>query len=186
MVAGHRRDKQKFLLRLGSCGLKLLFEMEQFAKRPLPNHSLDDWNGAAINCRGCEAKRGLVIAARQSLEKLCRSGEISPSSGIGDRIDGVLEPRPRGIGQGPYRSQGDMSEFMHFIRERRHPRSPFPVAPAHCPYMLPIHSPAASRPHPGFPGQNYPLPLATSTTWAGIATGKMRPGASGSFVWTKF
>src|ERR1700730_7368238 len=48
VMARHGRDDQKLLPRLGSPSVKLLFKMEELAKRPLPGDVLDNRNDFAV------------------------------------------------------------------------------------------------------------------------------------------
>ena len=83
VMARHGRDDQKLLPRLGSPAVKLLFKMEELAKRPLPGHLLDDRNDFAVNGRRGEIERGLVVTPRQSLENFRRGSQFPPRGGIG-------------------------------------------------------------------------------------------------------
>ena len=119
VVAGHRRDDQKFRLRTFGRMFELTLEIDEIAKRTLPNGGNSHRNSLAAREGRIDAPVRPAVTARRALEQFARGRDRFAECRIGKRIAGIFKKQPGCIRPGPRRVQGGMAHLIEPVEWSR-------------------------------------------------------------------
>ena len=128
-MAGHRRDDQDFRIVAvrGDAALK----PDQVAERPAPDDFFAHRNPDAADLRFLQAEFRLAVTPRRAFQNLTACGDLAAVAGMSQRIERVLEIKPRHVGDRPERCHGGVVQLVKVIERQR--RISFVYEAAACP-----------------------------------------------------
>src|SRR5690606_18674954 len=105
-VAGHRGDQQKARVLGAPLFRQIANEMEEAAKRALPDYLLGNGDWLAVDRCLFDAEFRLAVAARRSLEDFASRSGVAAKARMRQRIERVVDEQAPCISHNPSRPHG--------------------------------------------------------------------------------
>lgn len=116
-MTSNGRDEQDARVTFGPLGSDVAFEMDQPAKRPLPDNLFPNLDIGAVDERRVQSEFRFDIAPRRALEHLEGGGSVAAGGCVGEGIERIVEQQTEGISRHSGRPHRGLAQLKPLVEQ---------------------------------------------------------------------